>query len=1126
MHRWKKSLLTIGLFGSLFSVSFGQKIIRVDKSPIVCYANPENSPTRVAPPNTFNAFGARTKSATIEVVYNGFSTQAQTAFQTAVDIWEGLISSPVTIRVSANWTNLGSGVLGSAGPTFYASDFDGAPQLNVAYPGALAEKLAGENLNDPAEFDIVANFNSNFNWYYNSTGTPGVNQYDLISVILHELGHGLGFVDTYNLISTTGEYGSFTNGLPFGYDINVETLAGLNLYQNFASPSTELGGQLVSNNLFYNSPLAIINNSGLKPKLYAPATWSGGSSIAHLDDNTYPAGNQNSLMSPTFGAQEVIHNPGPITLNLFKDMGWTTSYIIHEPIANTENTAAPAFNVIATVKPDETPGYDINTNEIFLHYYTSLNSTVVPLLMTPTGTPDEYSASIPAPGGNSLDYYYYISVADNLNRIITKPGKVNTPLQAPVQGYYKFTVGADTDAPAITHTPIEVVSFLDPELAIQVEIEERFALSDVHLEYRISGTPQPNEPLTLIDSRVNPLTGLTTYLYEKIIPLSSLNDGETIEYKIVAEDNSSNSNIGTSPASNYYEIIYKGLKSPQTNYINDFNLESDDFVGNPNDFSITQPAGFDNPAIHSLHPYEEAGNGNSINYIYTLRVPVTVQSVGATIKFDEIVLVEPGEPGSVFPNEDFYDYVVTEGSKDGGLTWIPVANGYDSRANSSWLAQYSPTAVGSPSLYKTRKLNLLDQFNEGDEVIIRFRLFSDPGVAGWGWAIDNLKIQIDDEPPTLLHQHTDFVKAGTSMITLSMEGTDNIAIDKVIVEVGVNNQPPVTSEAVIGANAVSVDFDITNVSILSSGDKIIYKLSFTDESGNSSSVPTEGYFEIPVVEFENAVNQYANDFNATSNDFVGNFFNIEQPAGFSDDAIHSSHNYLIGFGPDSVSNFTYTLTTPIVISSDNPIIRFDEIVLVEGHANGVVFGAPAFNDYVIVEGSKDLGETWSTFLDGYDAVEESAWRTAFTNEEGGEPELFRTRVIDMTETGDFLSGEEVLIRFRLFSNESIIGWGWTIDNLYIQDPITSTEKELEAAITVYPNPARENIIVEASGLAAPGFSIQLMNVQGQVVYGGYDFAENGTMSHTIPSATFPKGMYFVKISNEKNTIIRKVVKVD
>ncbi|MDO1502315.1 hypothetical protein Q2T40_19445 [Winogradskyella maritima] len=53
---------------------------------------------------------------TINVTYNGFTTQAQTAFQFAVDIWEDLLTSSVPITVNADFGPLDPGVLGGAGP--------------------------------------------------------------------------------------------------------------------------------------------------------------------------------------------------------------------------------------------------------------------------------------------------------------------------------------------------------------------------------------------------------------------------------------------------------------------------------------------------------------------------------------------------------------------------------------------------------------------------------------------------------------------------------------------------------------------------------------------------------------------------------------------------------------------------------------------------------------------------------------------------------------------------------------------------------------------------------------------------------------------------------------------------
>jgi hypothetical protein len=41
-----------------------------------------------------------------------------------------------------------------------------------------------------------------------------------------------------------------------------------------------------------------------------------------LDENTYPPGNPNALMTPGVSSAEAIHNPGPITGEIFTDSGW------------------------------------------------------------------------------------------------------------------------------------------------------------------------------------------------------------------------------------------------------------------------------------------------------------------------------------------------------------------------------------------------------------------------------------------------------------------------------------------------------------------------------------------------------------------------------------------------------------------------------------------------------------------------------------------------------------------------------------------------------------------------------------------------------------------------------------
>ncbi len=176
--------------------AFRHKQVKAD--PIICYGLKANAFTSIGPPAGFNDKRARRAATSqIEVDYVGYPPEARAAFQRAVDIWKTIIVSPVPIRIKAFWqplrTDENSIVLGSAGPTDLIFTPDGTQKADTYYPIALAEKVARRQFNHPDSADIIARFNSENTWYLGLDARPTAGQSDLVSVVLHELGHGLGF---------------------------------------------------------------------------------------------------------------------------------------------------------------------------------------------------------------------------------------------------------------------------------------------------------------------------------------------------------------------------------------------------------------------------------------------------------------------------------------------------------------------------------------------------------------------------------------------------------------------------------------------------------------------------------------------------------------------------------------------------------------------------------------------------------------------------------------------------------------------------------------------------------------------------------------------------------------------
>ena len=126
-----------------------------------------------------------------------------------------------------------------------------------------------------------------------------------------------------------------------------------------------------------------------------------------------------------------------------------------------------------------------------------------------------------------------------------------------------------------------------------------------------------------------------------------------------------------------------------------------------------------------------------------------------------------------------------------------------------------------------------------------------------------------------------------------------------------------------------------------------------------------------------------------------------------------------------------------------------------------------------------------------------------------------------------MAGDEVLIRFRLFSDESNTGWGWVIDNLHIQDEVTGLEPDgLISKLLVYPNPVTDdNALTIETQTRIPGtVDFTILNGQGILVGNGNFSARPDEVSvHHIPLDNYANGVYLLRMVVNDKALTRKFV---
>ncbi len=256
------------------------------------------------------------------------------AINRAAEIWASQLESPVDIEVEVRFDPLRcdaeSAVLGQASPNSVHSDFVGAARPATFYPAALANSLAGIDLCPPGScrnsVDISAQFSSSFGttcafsggWYYGLDTDPPGRQADLVTVALHEIGHGLGFlslVDTRTGSLFMGESDAYANFV-------ADHRLGLTFDR---MSNRQRADAIVSQDRLHFIGKSVVNSSDRLASgadenghvlLYAPQTLQPGSSLSHFDRSASP----NELMEPVL--RFAVNNVG-LAANVLRDIGWS-----------------------------------------------------------------------------------------------------------------------------------------------------------------------------------------------------------------------------------------------------------------------------------------------------------------------------------------------------------------------------------------------------------------------------------------------------------------------------------------------------------------------------------------------------------------------------------------------------------------------------------------------------------------------------------------------------------------------------------------------------------------------------------------------------------------------------------
>lgn len=272
----------------------------------------------------FHAAQPRSVGVFTVVFVNGSPpSAAANAIAYAAALLNTFFAPPIPIVVAVSWIDLSgiqANLLGSGGSYANCAHPDNETYPYVLIPSALYSFLTSApncpGIAVPYHVSISLTSNPPFPWYLGLSGMVPYNEIDLVTVVLHEIIHGMGME---SMMNGDGSYGLAPYGFLYDWYLFASTNNGWPAA--FTSPVSDPAitdiGVLTSSVTFHGN----VSAGGLSSfAVHTPDPFVEGSSLSHVAVSNSLI---NRLMFASLGNGQAWHHPGSAVWVAMSTMGYT-----------------------------------------------------------------------------------------------------------------------------------------------------------------------------------------------------------------------------------------------------------------------------------------------------------------------------------------------------------------------------------------------------------------------------------------------------------------------------------------------------------------------------------------------------------------------------------------------------------------------------------------------------------------------------------------------------------------------------------------------------------------------------------------------------------------------------------